>query len=290
MQHPEGQVLAPAEPAPLDDTAVNLRSSMAFFAVHLIPLLAFVTGVSRTAIVLFVITYFGRMFAMTGGYHRYFSHRAYRLHRVPQFVLAFIGTTAAQKGPLWWAAQHRTHHRYTDRNGDPHSPRHGVFWSHVGWILCDRYSDTDRASITDFDRFPELRFLDRHDWIGPWALALTCVAIGGWSGLVVGFFASTVLLWHATFAVNSLAHLVGRRPYATKDTSRNNRFLALLTLGEGWHNNHHRYQASARQGFRWFQVDVTYYFLVALSWVGIVRDLRPVPAYVVDEARRVVRS
>jgi stearoyl-CoA desaturase (delta-9 desaturase) len=274
----------------LDDTTLNVRSSMAFFAVHLLPLLAFITGVSGVAIALFVATYFVRMFAVTGGYHRYFSHRTYRLGRVPQFALAFLGTTAAQKGPLWWAAHHRRHHRYTDRDGDPHSPREGVWWSHVGWILCDRYNDADLSTIRDFERFPEMRFINKHDWIGPWALGITCYLIGGWSGLVVGFFASTVLLWHTTFSINSLAHLVGRRPYDTKDTSRNNRFLAVLTLGEGWHNNHHRYQAAARQGFRWWQLDITYYVLVVLSWLGIVRDLRPVPANVIAEGRTVRRA
>jgi stearoyl-CoA desaturase (delta-9 desaturase) len=265
---------------------VNLRASLAFFAVHLMPFLAFVTGVSRVAIVLFVTTYLVRTFAITAGYHRYFAHRSYRLGRASQFVLAFLGTTAAQKGPLWWAAHHRRHHRYADREEDVHSPRRGFWWSHVGWILCDRFKQADRSTIRDFERFPELRFLDEHDWIGPWALAVTCFLVGGWSGLVVGFFASTVLLWHATFSVNSVAHLVGRRPYTTRDTSRNNRFVVLLTLGEGWHNNHHRYPNSARQGFRWWQVDMTFYALFVLARLGIVRDLRPVPATIVDEARR----
>ena len=268
------------------DTAVNVRSSLAFFAVHLIPLLAFVTGITRTAIILFVVTYVVRTLAITAGYHRYFAHRAYRLGRVAQFVVAFVGTSAAQKGPLWWAGHHRTHHRFTDREGDVHSPMRGFWWSHVGWILCDRHKQADRAIIRDFERFPELRFLDRYDWIAPWTLGVACFLIGGWSGLVVGFFASTVLLWHATFSVNSIAHLIGRRPYATSDMSRNNRAVALLTFGEGWHNNHHRYPKAARQGFRWWQLDVTFYVLVAFSWVRIVHDLRPVPAVVRAEARR----
>jgi len=273
------------------DERVNLRSSVPFLALHLVPLLALVTGVSWTAVWLLVATYSLRMFFVTAGYHRYFAHRSYRLGRAAQLVMAFGGTTAAQKGPLWWAAHHRDHHRFTDTERDLHSPRRGFLWSHVGWILCDRYGARgDHRGIRDFASYPELRFVDRHDWIGPWALALACFAIGGWSGLVVGFFASNVLLWHSTFAINSVAHVFGRRAYDTDDTSRNSLLLALVTGGEGWHNNHHRYPSSARQGFRWWQVDTTYYVLRALAVLGVVRDLRPVPRRVLDEGRRRHRS
>jgi stearoyl-CoA desaturase (delta-9 desaturase) len=268
-----------------DDERVNLRSSIPFFLIHLLPLLAIFTGVTLTAVVLCVVTYAARMFFITAGYHRYFAHRAYRLRRFPQFVMAFGGTMAAQKGPLWWAAHHRTHHRFADTDLDVHSPQRGFFWSHVGWILCDRWGPTDYDGIKDFAKYPELRFLNRFDWIGPWALGIACFLIGGWSGLVIGFFLSTVLLWHATFCVNSLAHVFGRRVYGTDDTSRNSLLIALMTGGEGWHNNHHRYPSSARQGFRWWQVDVTYYGLRALAALGLVRGLRPVPERVVGEAR-----
>ena len=166
---------------------------------------------------------------------------------------------ASQKGPLWWAAHHRNHHRFSDTDRDVHSPRRGFWWSHVGWILCDKYNEADRNQIRDFAKFPELRFIDRHDWIGPWTLGAACFLIGGWSGLLIGFFASTVLLWHVTFTVNSVAHVMGRRAYDTDDTSRNTLLVALATGGEGWHNNHHRYPWAARQGFRWWQIDTTYY-------------------------------
>jgi stearoyl-CoA desaturase (delta-9 desaturase) len=267
------------------DEYVNKRSSIGFFVVHLLPLLVIFTGVSRTALILFFATYFIRMFAITAGYHRYFAHRTYRLNRFWQFVLAFLGTTAAQKGPLWWAAHHRNHHKYSDTEKDVHSPRRGFWWSHLGWILCDRYKATETNQIRDFAKYPELRFLNKHDWIGPWTMGVVCFLIGGWSGLVVGFFASTVVLWHVTFSVNSAAHVFGRRAYATDDTSRNNWLIAVLTGGEGWHNNHHRYPFTARQGFRWWQIDVSYYTLVALRSVGIVKALRPVPVAVIDEAR-----
>jgi len=267
-----------------DDT-LNVRSSLAFFAVHLIPFLAIFTGVTRTALILAFVTYTTRMFCITAGYHRYFSHKTYRLNRVSQFVLAFGGTMASQKGPLWWAAHHRNHHRFSDTDRDVHSPKRGFWWSHVGWILCDKYNQADRNQIRDFEKYPELRFIDKHDWIGPWTLGALCFWIGGASGLLIGFFASTVVLWHTTFTVNSVAHVMGRRAYETSDTSRNTLLVALATGGEGWHNNHHRYPFSARQGFRWWQIDVTFYTLRVLSWVGIVHDLRPVPAAVIDEAR-----
>jgi stearoyl-CoA desaturase (delta-9 desaturase) len=264
---------------------INRRSSIPFILLHFLPLLAIFTGVTWRAVWLGVILYFVRMLAITGGYHRYFSHRSYRLGRVPQFVLAFIGLTAAQKGPLWWAAHHRAHHKNSDTEQDIHSPIRGFWWSHVGWILCDKYNKTESDAIKDFTRYPELVWLDKHDWVGPWSLGVVSFLIAGWSGLVIGFFASTILLWHATFCVNSLAHVLGRRVYDTSDTSRNSTIVALITSGEGWHNNHHRYPWAARQGFRWWQIDVTYYVLRLFSFLGVVRDLRPVPRAVRDEAR-----
>jgi stearoyl-CoA desaturase (delta-9 desaturase) len=218
------------------------------------------------------------VFFITAGYHRYFSHRSYRLGRVAQFVMAFGGTTCVQKGPLWWAANHRAHHRYADTDRDPHSPARGFWWSHVGWILAPDFKATDADDIADFSRFPELRWINKHDWIGPWALGVASWLIAGWSGLVVGFFASTVMLWHATFTVNSLAHVFGRRRYDTPDTSRNSVLIALATFGEGWHNNHHHYPKAARQGFEWWQLDVSWLVLRVLGWLGIAHDLRQPPA------------
>ena len=269
---------------PRDDERINWRTSIPFIGLHFVPLLAIFTGITWTAVALFFGTFWMRCFFVTGGYHRYFSHRSYKLGRVSQFVMAFGGTMAAQKGPLWWAAHHRHHHRYSDTDLDLHSPKRGFVWSHVGWILCDKYNETQVDEIKDFAKYPELRFLNRFDFIGPWTLGIACYLIGGWSGLVVGFFAATIMTWHSTFLVNSLAHVMGRRVYETSDTSRNSLTIALLTGGEGWHNNHHRYPASARQGFRWWQIDTTYYVLKMLSWVGIVRDLKKPPARVIAEA------
>jgi stearoyl-CoA desaturase (delta-9 desaturase) len=272
------------------DERINVRSSIPFILVHFLPFLAIFTGVTLKVVVLAVVTFTVRMFFITGGYHRYFSHRSYRLGRVPQFVMAFGGTMAAQKGPLWWAANHRNHHQFADTERDTHSPQRGFWWSHVGWILCDKFGASRHDKIRDFAKFPELRFLDKHDWIGPWTLGVICYLIGGWSGLLIGFFASTVVLWHVTFTVNSLAHVFGRRSYDTPDTSRNSVLIAIATGGEGWHNNHHRYPFAARQGFHWWQIDTTYYVLRALSMVGIVRDLRPVPVEVIAEGTRLPRA
>ncbi len=260
------------------DERVNWISSIPFLLVHVLCFAVFFTGISTTALILFAVMYFGRAFFVTAAYHRYFSHKAYRLNRFWQFVFAFQAEATAQKGVLWWAANHRHHHRSSDTEQDLHTPRKGFWWSHVGWILSDKYKATDFAAIKDFAQYPELRWLDKHEGVPPWIYGIAAVAIGGWSGLIVGFFWSTVLLWHTTFLVNSAAHVFGRRRYDTTDTSRNSLMIALLTGGEGWHNNHHHYQASARQGFFWWEVDPTYYVLVAMSWVGIVKDLKRPPA------------
>jgi stearoyl-CoA desaturase (Delta-9 desaturase) len=264
---------------------VNWVASIPFILVHSLVLLTFVTGITWTAVWLFLALYWGRMFFITAGYHRYFAHRSYKLGRGMQFVMAFGGGMAAQKGALWWASHHRHHHRYSDTEVDVHSPLKGFWWSHVGWILCDKFKAWDEDQIRDFAKYPELRFLTKHDWIPPWVAATACYLIGGWPGLVFGFFGSTVLLWHSTFLVNSLAHVMGRRRYATSDTSRNSALIAFLTLGEGWHNNHHYFQASARQGFFWWEYDVSYYVLKALSFVGLVKDLKQPPARVKAAAR-----
>ena len=260
-------------------------SAIPFFAVHLAPLAAFFVVVTWQDWVLCAVLYVTRMFCITAGYHRYFSHRSYRMGRAAQFLLAFGGTTAVQKGPLWWAGHHRLHHRYTDLDDDVHSPRDGFWWSHVGWILSTKYKATDPSLIKDFAAYPELRFLDRFTWIGPWVLGVACFVLGGWGALLIGFFLSTVLLWHGTFLVNSVAHLVGRRRYATPDTSRNSMVIALITGGEGWHNNHHYLPASARQGFTWWEFDPTWYVLRVLAALHVVRDLKDPPARLLDQAR-----
>jgi stearoyl-CoA desaturase (delta-9 desaturase) len=227
--------------------------------------------------------YVGRMFFLTAGFHRYFSHRSFKTSRAVQFLLALGGTLCVQKGVLWWASRHRIHHNHSDEALDPHSPKQWGFWeAHIGWVLRDEHSRTVWNAIRDFARFPELRWLDRHYLLPPLALAAALWLVGGAWAMLWGFVVSTVLLWHGTFSINSLAHLIGRRRYATSDDSRNSFVLAILTLGEGWHNNHHRYQSSANQGFRWWEIDLTFYVLLLLARLGVVWDVRRAPAHIVD--------
>ncbi len=252
-----------------------------FFLMHAACLLVFLPQVEATptAITLCIGFYLVRMFGITAGYHRYFSHRAYKTSRPFQFVMAWLGCTAMQKGPLWWASHHRHHHLHSDQEEDVHSPHvDSLWWSHIGWVLSKDYVHTDWKAIHDFARYPELRWLDRNHWVPGLTLALICYLVGGLSGLVWGFFVSTVITYHATFCINSFCHILGRVRYKTTDKSKNSLFLALVTLGEGWHNNHHHYQSSANQGFFWWEIDISYSILKVFSWMGLVWDLRSVPA------------
>ena len=232
-------------------------------------------------------SYLVRMWAITAGYHRYFAHRSYKTSRAFQLVLAVLGTSAMQNGPLWWASWHRRHHKDADGPTDPHSPKHdGFFRAHVGWFLDGSHDEPDFSNVGDLARFPELRFLERHKWLPIVGYALVTFAIAGLAGIVWGFLVPTIAALHATALINSLAHVWGKRRYETRDDSRNNALLAVITLGEGWHNNHHYYMSSARQGFRWYEIDVTYYSLKVLSWLGVVWDLRQPRGERVVEAGR----
>jgi stearoyl-CoA desaturase (Delta-9 desaturase) len=257
-----------------------------FMAIHVLAFGSIWTGVTPAAAICCAVLYFVRMFAVTGGYHRYFSHRTYRTSRVFQFILAFVAQSSAQRGALWWAAHHRHHHRYSDQMVDTHSVAQDGFWySHVLWIFEKNNQKTEMKYIPELARFPELRILDKYHLIPPILLGAVVFFTLGASGLFFGFFASTVLLWHGTFTINSLSHVFGKRRFATSDNSRNNWLLAIITLGEGWHNNHHHYCVSTRQGFYWYEYDITYYILKVLSWMGIVWKLQPVPERVLAEGR-----
>jgi len=257
-------------------------SAIPFVLVHLACFGAIWSGVTWQALVLCVTLYWLRIFAIGAGYHRLFSHRAYSTSRAFRFILAVLCQSTAQKSVLWWAAKHRHHHLHSDTELDVHSPRHtGFLYSHVGWIFAKRHDVYDEATVADLARYPELRWLHKYQLVPAVVLAGLCFLIAGWSGLFVGFFWSTVLVYHGTFCINSLAHVSGRKRYVTGDDSRNNWLLAVFTMGEGWHNNHHAFQSSVRQGFRWWEIDPTFYILKALSWVGVVWDLRMPPAQVV---------
>jgi stearoyl-CoA desaturase (delta-9 desaturase) len=267
-------------------TAHELPTVFAYWGIHAACGLALVTGVSAEAFGLFVATYFLRMFGITGGYHRYFAHKTYKTGRAFQFFMAALACTAIQKGPLWWAGHHRGHHKHADKPGqDVHSPAEGFYYSHQGWIFDHRWDETPLDQIRDFAKFPELAWLNRWYPVPPALLAIACFAIGGFQGLVWGFAISTVALWHSTYAINSVCHTWGTRRYETPDRSRNNWLFGLLALGEGWHNNHHHFCASARQGFRWWEIDVTYYLLRGLQAVGVVWDIREPPKAVLEAGR-----
>jgi stearoyl-CoA desaturase (delta-9 desaturase) len=275
-EHPD------APPAP----DIMYPSAIPFVLVHLACLGAIWTGIGWKALAIAVGLYWLRIFAIGAGYHRYFAHRAYETSRAFQFVLAVLAQTTAQKSVLWWAAQHRAHHLFSDTPQDVHSPRQsGFLYSHFGWIFDRRHDKTDLVKVADLAEFPELMWLHRHELTPAIVLAVACFAAAGMQGLVIGFFWSTVAVYHATFSINSIAHVAGRRRYVTGDDSRNNWLLAIFTMGEGWHNNHHAFQSSVRQGFHWWEYDPTFYLLRVLGYAGLIWKLKSPPIEVVENRR-----
>ena len=270
-----------------------------FIGMHLAVFAVLWVGFSWVALWTAVFLYGVRIFAIGAFYHRYFSHRTFKTSRPAQFVFALLGAMAVQRGPLWWASHHRYHHAVTDTPDDPHSMKqHGFWWSHMGWFLSDKHFFADEQRVRDWRKFPELVFLDRFDMLIPLALMLVMFLFGellavwapglgtdGWQMMIWGFFVSTVAVFHVTVSINSITHYFGKRRFSTRDESRNSWWLALLTFGEGWHNNHHHYPASTRQGFYWWEFDLTYYLLKLLSFTGLVWDLKPVPSQVLAEGR-----
>ena len=270
-----------------------------FIALHGMCLGVFWVGWSPIAVWIAIILYFIRMFAITGFYHRYFSHKSFKTNRFWQFIFAVIGNSSSQRGPIWWAAHHRHHHRFADTEKDIHSPiQDGFWWSHIGWLTSPANFPTRKKYVKEWLQYPELRWINRFDTVIPILLAASLFALGallervapglnttGPQLLIWGFFISSTVLFHATVTINSFDHMFGTRRFKTADTSRNNPILALVTLGEGWHNNHHHYAVSVRQGFFWWEIDITYYLLVLMSWLGIVKDLRPVPDQVIYRNR-----
>lgn len=275
----------PQQPLSRDDEKIGF-SVIPFALMHVLMLLGIWVHPTRAALLLALALYALRIFGITAGYHRYFAHRTFKTSRAFQFVLAVLGTLAAQKGVLWWAGHHRNHHKYSDQPEDLHSPKQrGFWWSHMLWFLVPKYDQTPVEKIRDFAKYPELRWLNKYHLVPPAFLALGCFVWLGMPGLVWGFLFSTIVLWHATFTINSLSHVFGKQRYRTTDTSRNNWLLALLTWGEGWHNNHHYFQSSANQGFFWWEIDLTYYVLRVLRGCGVVWDLKTPPATVLYKNR-----
>ena len=279
-----------------DNRLLLITSPLVFM--HLACIGIFFTGFSWVAVVALLITYFVRVFALTAGFHRYFSHRSFKTSRFFQFIMAWVGTSAAQMGPMWWAAHHRHHHQHSDTEEDVHSPvAKDIFWAHVGWVLCRTYGGTKTERVQDLYKFPELRFIDRLHALPAISLGLALYYIGqqlnfyypglgtsGWQLVMWGFFLSTALVYHVTFCVNSVTHIIGNKRFKNSDESRNNFWIALLTFGEGWHNNHHRYPLSARQGMYWWEFDLSYLLLRGLEKLGLVWDLKTYPKVIYKEA------
>ena len=282
----DGLLASPSPPlvAPRSWFSALRLTNVLFALVHVAAIAGAVYCWSWHGLALALVTYFIRMFVVTAAYHRYFSHRAFKTSRAFQFVLAIAAQSAAQKGVIWWASHHRWHHKHSDTPRDVHSAKLRGFWyAHVGWILSNDWNETDPALVADLSKYRELRFLNKTglEILPTVLLALAFLLLGGLPGLVWGYFVSTVLLWHGSFSINSLSHLFGRRRYATGDGSRNSWLLAVITTGEGWHNNHHHYPSSVKQGFRWWEIDVTYYVLRLMALFGLVWDLRRPPVDVV---------
>ncbi len=267
--------------------AIDLTRIVPFIAIHLTCLMVFVVGISWVAVFICLLSYFIRMFAITAFYHRYFSHKSFKTSRFLQAFFAVIGATATQRGPIWWAAHHRHHHLHADSDCDTHSPKDGFWHSHLKWFLMKKNFTTKSEYVKDLEKFPELKFIDRFDILFPIIYATGLFFLGGYLAnsfpqlnasagqvLIWGYFISTVMLSHVTYCINSLAHIFGFRTYETSDNSKNNFILAIFTLGEGWHNNHHCNPGSVKQGFKWWQVDFSYYILVLMKKMGLVWDFK----------------
>ncbi len=286
------------------DEQIDWIGTIPFALVHLVGILAIFTGISWAAVGMCLFMYYARMFAITGAYHRYFSHRTYKTSRFFQFVLAWWGASCAQQGPLWWAAHHRHHHKFSDTEQDIHSAKlRGLWWSHVGWIICKRYADTNEEAVKDLTKYPELRWINKNHGLPPFILAVAIFFFGvllehvapglhtnGLQMLAWGFFTSTTILYHGTFCINSLAHLIGKRRFDTGEESKNSLILSLITMGEGWHNNHHRYPYSERQGIYWYEIDMSHYILRIFSWFGLVWDIKLHPEEIYEEARGIKKE
>jgi stearoyl-CoA desaturase (delta-9 desaturase) len=249
---------------------------------HLGALMAFVPGFfTWQALLVCVIGHW-----VTGGigitmtYHRLLTHRSYAVRpRALEYLLTIIGCCASEGGAIGWVADHRRHHAFSDEEGDVHSPNRGFGWAHMFWwmtpdITSVHTNDYYARWAPDLQKDPIHRFLDKYFIVFPIATAAILYAIGGMPWLVWGFFVRSVTVLHSTWLVNSATHIWGYRSYETRDTSTNLWWVAILTYGEGWHNNHHAFQTSARHGLRWWEVDMTYALLRAMSMVGLVYNLK----------------
>ena len=269
----------------------HIAFALPLILTHLACGLVLFAGTSKPALVVFIISSAVQLFGITTGYHRLLAHRSFKTSRTFRLVLAVCGVLAGQNGPLWWVGHHRYHHRHADRDDDAHSPRHGLFWSHMGWLFSPLCVRVRRHLVTDLARCRELVLIERYSYAINLAYALSLYSCGrtwhavdpdanGLQFVVWGTIISTVFAYHAIWSANSICHRYGSRRYPLPDASRNNFFVSLITFGDGWHHNHHFCPYSARHGFRWWELDLNFAVLKLLSRVGLVWDLKMPPGSV----------
>lgn len=258
-------------------TGINWVFAIAFISFHLCALAA-LFYFRWSALVAFVVVWvLAQNLGIAMGYHRLLTHRGYSTPKWLEYCIATCGTLALQGGPIYWVAVHRMHHRYTDTVGDPHSPRDGKWWSHVGWILNGALRNETKALnkyAPDLARESYYVWLNKYHWVPLTVVGLTLFAFGGWSWLLWGAVLPATIGFHVTWMVNSVTHLWGTRRFSTSDDSRNNAWVALLTGGEGWHNNHHAHPVSARHGLAWYEIDVNYYGIRLLGMLRLASHIK----------------
>ncbi len=245
---------------------------------HILAIWALFTFSWSNFLAAFIMWWTAGSFGIGLGYHRQLTHRSFKTPKWLEYFFAFCGTLAVQSGAIKWVTTHRIHHAHTETDNDPHSPRNGTYWAHIGWIFQGTSQEHDEATIKRYS--PDLIkdkvhvFLSKYYWVSSVIAGAVLFAIGGWSMVLWGVFARVVFGWHMTWLVNSATHLWGTRRFETRDDSTNNGLIAAVTFGEGWHNNHHAQPSSARHGLAWYEVDVNWITIWLLEKVGLATDIR----------------
>ena len=257
---------------------INWVTAAFMVAFHVLALVALWFFSWQNLAVALVLHWMAVGFGISLGYHRLHTHRGFKTSKTFEYFLAICGTLTLEGGPIFWVATHRKHHQLSDQDGDPHSPREGGFWAHMGWIL---FGDTHHNNTELMGRYaPDLnrdrfyRWLNSYHWVPLTTLGLILLATGGWSMVLWGIFLRVVVGLHGTWLVNSATHMWGTRRFETRDDSRNSWWVALLTFGEGWHNNHHAHPVSARHGLAWYEFDISWITLKFFNAIGVVSDLK----------------
>ena len=258
---------------------LNWLTASVMVAFHVLAVAAFFTFSWQALFVSLFLYWLATGLGISLGYHRLHTHRSYKTSRLVEYFFAVCGTLTLEGGPLFWVATHRVHHQFSDQEGvDPHTPRDGGFWAHMGWILFGDGHHSDTALMSkyapDLAADPFYRFLNTYHYVPLVGLGLLLLAVGGWPFVLWGVFLRVVAGLHATWLVNSATHMWGRRRFNTRDDSRNSWWVAVLTFGEGWHNNHHAHPASARHGLAWYEVDLSWLSLRLMRALGLARDIR----------------